>query len=76
MKNLTIRNIPDDLYQIIHRIAVRNRRSIQQQLLVILDRMRILDNESPVDKAAAIRNQLADRALGNTLDELHEDRAR
>lgn len=76
MKSLTIRNIPDDLYHTIHRIAARNRRSMQQQLLFMLDRMRVLNTDPPVEKATAIRKRLAGRALGNTLDELHEDRAR
>ncbi|MBT3176623.1 MAG: hypothetical protein HOG03_15890 [Desulfobacula sp.] len=76
MKTLTIRNIPNDLYSIIGRVAQRNRRSIQQQLLVVLDKMRMLDSESPVDKAAAIREHLSGRALGNTLKEIHEERKR
>lgn len=76
MKTLTIRNIPDDLYHAIHRIAELNRRSMQQQLLVMLDKMRILENESPVDKAIAVRDRLAGRTLGNTLEELRKDRNR
>ena len=76
MKTVTIRNIPNDLYNIISRVAQRNRRSMQQQLLVILDKMRILDSESPVDKAAAIRKRLTGRALGNTLQEIREERKR
>ena len=74
MPALTITNIPDDLYNIIGRVAQRNRRSIQQQLLVVLDKMRMLDSESPVDKAAAIRERLSGRVLGNTLKEIHEER--
>lgn len=76
MKALTIRNIPDDLYRIIARIAQRNRRSMQQQVLSILDRTRILDSESPVEKAMEIRQRLAGRELGNTLDEIREERNR
>ncbi len=76
MKTLTIRNIPDDLYNIIGRIARRNRRSIQQQLLVQLERLRVLDNKSPVIRAAAIRNRLSGRAVGDTVREIREDRRR
>ncbi len=76
MKTLTIRNIPNDLYNIIGRVAQRNRRSMQQQLLVILDKMRMLDGESPVGKAAAIRERLSNRALGNTVKEIREERKR
>jgi plasmid stability protein len=76
MKTLTIRNIPDDLYKTITRVAQRNRRSIQQQVLVILDKARVYDNESPVDKAMAIRQALMDRDLGNTINEIHVERNR
>ncbi len=76
MKTLTIRNIPDDLYNIIRRIAQRNRRSIQQQLLVQLEKIRVLDSKSPVIRAATIRNQLAGRPLGNTVREIREERRR
>ena len=76
MKSLTIRNVPDDLYKTITRIAQQNRRSIQQQVLVILDKARVYDNESPVDKAMSIRQALMDRDLGNTLKEIHAERNR
>ncbi len=55
----------------------RNRRSIQQQqVLTILDRARILDNESQVEQTMEIRKRLEGRELGNTIDELHEERNR
>jgi len=76
MKVLTIRNIPDDLYRVITRIAKRNRRSIQQQVLKIIERVRVLDNESPVEKAMEIRKHLVGRELGNTVEEIREDRNR
>ena len=46
MKTLIIRNIPDDLYKTITCIAQQNRRSIQQQVLVILDKARVYDDET------------------------------
>lgn len=76
MKTLTIRNIPDDLYQTISNIAKRNHRSIQQQLLVFLDRARILNSESPVDRARKIRQNFQGRTLGNTVLEIREERKR
>ena len=76
MKVLTIRNVPDDLYRIIARLARQNRRSIQQQTLTILDRARILDSTAPVEKAMKIRLQLAGRELGNTIEEIREERSR
>lgn len=76
MKAFTIRNIPDDLYRIIARMAQRNRRSIQQQILSILDRARVLDSESPVRRAMIIRQNLAGRELGDTVDEVRKERMR
>jgi plasmid stability protein len=76
MKALTIRNIPDDLYRVITRIAKRNRRSLQQQVISILDRARVLDTDSPVNKAMAIRHQLTGRELGDTIMEIQEERNR
>jgi len=76
MKALTIRNVPDELYRLITRLAKRNRRSIQQQMLSIIERVRILDHESPVEKAMDIRQRLAGRNLGNTIEEVREERNR
>ena len=76
MKALTIRNIPDDLYRIITSMARRNRRSIQQQVLCILDRARVLGSESPVKRAMTIRQNLAGRELGDTVDEVRKERMR
>jgi hypothetical protein len=76
MKVITIRNVPDDLYRLITRLAERNRRSIQQEVMMMLERSRILDTESPADMAKRIRNKLAGRNLGNTVDEIREERNR
>ena len=76
MKSITIRKIPDDLYRAISRLAQRNRRSIQQQVVTILDRSRILDNESPLERAAIIRAKLAGRSLGDTIEEIRQERSR
>jgi len=76
MKTLTIRNIPEGLYQSIRRLAERERRSIQQQVLVMLDRGRVMDQESPLDIAKALRGSLAGRDLGDTVAEVRAERDR
>ena len=76
MKAITIRNIPDDLYRSIERIARRNRRSIQQQVLLFLDKSRALDIESLVERAREIRGRLINRELGDTISEIREERSR
>lgn len=76
MKALTIRNIPDDLYRVIVKLAKRNRRSIQQQTLVLLDRARALDMSPPTETARNIRLRLSGRHLGDTVKEVHQERRR
>jgi plasmid stability protein len=76
MKALTVRNVPDDLYSALARLAERNRRSLQQQALVLLEQARVLEVESPVARAADLRRRLSGRQLGNTVSELREERRR
>ena len=76
MKTITVRNVPDDLYGDLKRLAARNRRSLQQQALVLLERARIARLESPVERAAAIRRRLEGRALGDTVAEIRQERER
>ena len=76
MKTVTIRNVPDDLYNVITELAKRNRRSIQQQLLVVLDRARRLHSEPPGVKASEMRKKLAKRNLGDTVTEIRSERDR
>jgi plasmid stability protein len=76
VKNLTVRNLPDELYARLTRLARLNRRSLQQQALVLLERARVDDPEGPVERAAAIRARLAGRALGDTVAEVRQERAR
>ena len=36
MKVITVRNVPDEVYDAVAKLARRNRRSLQQQVLAIL----------------------------------------
>ncbi len=77
MRVLTVRNVPDDLYAALVRQAEQNRRSLQQQVLVLLERGRDLGAaESPLETAQRIRAQLAGRPLGDTVAEIRADRER
>lgn len=58
MKTITLRNIPNELYLAVKALAERNRRSFQQQVLVLLDLARIYNTDSPVASASRIRNRL------------------
>ncbi len=76
MRNLTIRNVPDDLYRKLASLARLNRRSLQAQVLVLLERARADDPGLLLDRAASIRKRLADRPLGDTVAEVRKERAR
>ncbi len=76
MAVLTIRDVPDDLYAILKQLAVRNRRSLQQEAIVQLEQARCRAGESPLDRARVIRQQLAGRELGDTVEEIRQDRER
>ncbi len=76
MKTVTLRNVPDDLYDTIADLAKRNRRSVQQQLLVLLDRARLLDGVPPGVQAAEMRRKLSNRNLGDTVSEIRCERSR
>jgi plasmid stability protein len=76
MKTLTVRNVPDDVYRALSAMASRNRRSLQQQVLVVLERARALDQPSPLLRATQWRERLAGRPLGNTVAEIREERRR
>jgi len=76
MKVMTIRNVPDPLYEAIARVARREGRSIQRQVLTLLDRVREVDRDPPDVEAAAIRRKLARRKLGDTVREVRAERRR
>ena len=76
MKTITVRNVPDDLYRDLRQLAERNRRSLQQQALVLLERARLSRLGSPAKRAADIRSRLAGRTLGNTVAEIRNERDR
>jgi len=44
--------------------------------MVLLDRVRTLDQKSPTEKAKSIRKQFEGRDFGNTVNEIREDRER
>ncbi|OGQ84793.1 MAG: hypothetical protein A2289_17310 [Deltaproteobacteria bacterium RIFOXYA12_FULL_58_15] len=76
MRALTIRNIPDETYRALTARAQRNRRSLQQEALLLLERGRSLEKVAGLDRARSVRERLRGRKLGDTLRELGEERNR
>lgn len=76
MKTITIRNVPDDVFAELKRLAAQNRRSLQQQVLLLLERARVSRPESPTVVAAKLRHRLEGRDLGDTIQDVRDERAR
>jgi hypothetical protein len=76
MKAITVRCVPDDLYDNLTALARLNRRSLQQQVLVLLDRARVVESVPVLDRAASLRRKLAGRPLGDTVSEVRAERRR
>ena len=76
MRVITVRNIPEDVYMQLRDLAKRNHRSLQQQVLVLLEQVRLQRAISPVEAAAKIRAQLKGRVLGNVVQDVRRERKR
>ena len=57
MANITVKNIPDDLYKSLKRVAGKNRRSINNEIIVCIERALGGDKIAP-DKILARARQL------------------
>ena len=64
---LTLRNVPDSVLRALRGRARRNRRSMQKEIMSILEEAAI-DRASAVEQLAALRVRLA---ANMTLDEIH-----
>ena len=73
MKTLTIKNIPEDVYQKLKESAEANHRSISDEVIVILERAlpsKPLDVEAWLEKASLIRQLTAGyRATAEEIEE-------
>ncbi len=78
MKVLTIRNVPNSIYDALTALAKENQRSLQQQTLLILEQTAkfLKNSQGNLNKALLIRKSLEGRELGDTVKELREDRDR
>ena len=76
MTTLTIRDVPEDLHRTLTALAARNRRSLQAQVLILLEAARRLDGPSALDEARAIRERLAGQPLGDVVQDVRDERAR
>ncbi len=75
-KILTVRNIPVDVYRSISSLAKENKRSIQAQILLLLEKASLLTKLKPLDTASKIRASLEGRKFKNVVEEIRDERDR
>ena len=71
LANITVKNIPDDLYEKLSRSAKINRRSINQEIIVCIENSvqnKVHTPEQVLEKARKLRKKTADHPVSN--DEL------
>ena len=76
MKAISIRNVPDDVYTALQVMAKKNRRSLQEQIKLILEQEVKLSNRSFLVGAAEWRELLKGRQLRDTVKMVRKDRER
>ena len=76
MKAISIRNVPDHIYAGLQTMAKANRRSLQEQIKVILEQEVKLSNRSFLVGASRWRKRLQGRNLTDTVNTVRKDRQR
>lgn len=76
MKAISVRNVPDHIYSGLQVIAKKNRRSLQEQIKLILEQEVELGNRSFLAAAADWRRKLEGRDLSDTVKTVRKDRER
>ena len=76
MRALSVRNLPDDLYAALKTMAAANHRSMQEQVRHIIEREVKLTTNNGLAEARTWRTRLAGRNLGDTVEDVRQDRAR
>ena len=76
MKAISIRNVPDHIYTGLQVMAKNNRRSLQEQIKLILEQEVELGNRSFLAAAADWRKRLEGRDLSDAVKTVRKDRER
>lgn len=76
MKAISLRNVPENVYAGLQNMARKNRRSLQEQIKLILEQEVKLANRSFLANAAKWQKKLGSRALADTVNIVREDRER
>ncbi len=78
MADVLIRNVPDQVLSTLKKRAADNKRSLQQELIVILENAALRDKAKAADSAALIRERLSEygRDFSDSTEMIREDRKR
>lgn len=76
MKTLTIRTVPDEVYETLKSLANANRRSLQEQVIEVLERETELVRGARSVKARRWRERLAGRKWGDLVADIRSERQR
>lgn len=77
MKTMTIRNVPDEVYEVLVKTAKEEHRSLQEQVRYTLANDVALRNGSVCEPIAEYRAKLANRKTKHTVvDDIRRDRER
>jgi hypothetical protein len=76
MPSLSLRGIPQDVYDGLRSIAEQNHRSMQEQARLLLEREVRLNRPAAMERARRWRERLRGRPMPNVLDDLRADRER
>ena len=76
MKALSIRNLPDDIYLAFSQMCAQNQRSMQEQARLMIEREVRLAASPGLSVAKQWRERLANRVLGDTVQDMQLGRDR
>ena len=76
LKSISIRNVPDDVYIVLQAMAKVNRRSLQEQVKILLEQEIRLQKGSSVTKSSEWRDRLKSRKMSNIVQSIRKDRER
>jgi len=78
MADVLIRNVPDQVLCTLKKRAADNKRSLQQELIVILEDAALRDKAKAADSAVLIRERLSEygRDFSDSTEMIREDRKR
>ncbi len=76
MKAISIRNVPEDVYARLQEMAKKNRRSLQEQIKLILEQEVTLNKRSFLTNAAEWRKKFQGRQFKDTVKDVRKDRQR